>query len=74
MININNNNNVHILMIKKIKQEKTEIHGTVTLDSRALFIFTEGATIGALRESRVEIATLKNTVVQNHFFKKKRKS
>ena len=36
-----------------------------TLDSRALFLFTEGAAIGASRESRVGKATLKGPVVQN---------
>ena len=35
------------------------------LDSRALFLFTEGAAIWALRELRVGIATLKGPVAQN---------
>ena len=43
----------------------------VTLDSRALFLFTEGAAIEASRESRVGIVTLKGPVVQNQ---RKRKS
>ena len=59
---------------------KSNFAFATTLDSRALFLFIEGAVIGALRKSRVEMATfmgqwskIRGRARCHIFFKKARK-